>query len=282
MGVIHLPGSAAGWARRPSGLLTINRGSPQARGLVSVIAPPFLGDNRTKLAGTLVNGAAPAVTPWGPAWFCENEANSNIDGTASYLEVPDDNAYDLTGAFTVSAWLIFKEPSAWTNSRHVLSKYLSAGNQRSWGLGIEATRQVVWNVFPEGTTTNSVELIGTATLSVETLYHIVGRLIPSAAMAVFVNGAKDNEVTSSIPAGPFVGTAPVRLGSAVNAREVRSIYGSIIDARIYNRALSDADIWQLYDPKTRWDLYAVPQRRSWVDAPAAAATGNPWNYYAQL
>ena len=35
--------------------------------------------------------------------------------------------------------------------------------------------------------------------------------------------------------------------------------GRIVDARIYNRILSDAEIFALWHPRSRWDLYAQPR-----------------------
>jgi len=43
------------------------------------------------------------------------------------------------------------------------------------------------------------------------------------------------------------------------------------ELRVYDRALSDAEVWSLYDPQTRWDLYW--QRRRTFFLPAAATGG---------
>jgi hypothetical protein len=45
------------------------------------------------------------------------------------------------------------------------------------------------------------------------------------------------------------------------------------DIRFYNRRLSPAEVWQLYDPITRWDLYK-PSRRIWT-AKSTSATPPP-------
>lgn len=48
--------------------------------------------------------------------------------------------------------------------------------------------------------------------------------------------------------------------------------GSCCDFRIWNRALTDAEVWELYQPSTRWDLYWRPQRVYVSNAIAAAST----------
>lgn len=35
--------------------------------------------------------------------------------------------------------------------------------------------------------------------------------------------------------------------------------------QVWNRCLRDQDVWQLYDPATRWDLYWVPSARTFFD-----------------
>ncbi len=50
--------------------------------------------------------------------------------------------------------------------------------------------------------------------------------------------------------------------------------GSISDFRIYNRVMAASEIWQLYDPQTRWELYATPEYRRWF-VPVVAGTSIP-------
>ena len=45
--------------------------------------------------------------------------------------------------------------------------------------------------------------------------------------------------------------------------------GQIAEVRVYNRALTDNEVWELYAPQTRWDLYWQPSRRVYVQAPAS-------------
>jgi len=47
------------------------------------------------------------------------------------------------------------------------------------------------------------------------------------------------------------------------------------DARAYSRALSDAEVYALYDPRTRYDLYYQPSRKIYFDIPKRRATTFP-------
>lgn len=58
--------------------------------------------------------------------------------------------------------------------------------------------------------------------------------------------------------------------------------GSISDFRIYNRVKAAAEIWQLYDPQTRWELYQ-PTRPMvwWIPPPATTSIPVFQNSYRQ-
>lgn len=47
--------------------------------------------------------------------------------------------------------------------------------------------------------------------------------------------------------------------------------GTLGDTRIYNRALKAAEIWQLYDPQTRWELYQPPHPMVWWIPPVTSS-----------
>lgn len=63
---------------------------------------------------------------------------------------------------------------------------------------------------------------------------------------------------------------------------IRNLPCIIVDARIYSGVLSNAVVRSMYDPMTRWDLYAQPLRRLWLDIGAASTVGNPWYTYRQM
>lgn len=48
----------------------------------------------------------------------------------------------------------------------------------------------------------------------------------------------------------------------------------------FTKQLSAQEVFALYDPPTRWDLYWVPSTRVVFDLAAAAGGGKPWLYYA--
>jgi hypothetical protein len=105
--------------------------------------------------------------------------------------------------------------------------------------------------------------------SVETVAwsHIVVRM-DAAGAAMFINGRQVGTSTS-LTFGASVSAA--RWGDRVDGNGV-SFAGQMQDLRRYDRALSAAEIYTLYDPRTRWDLYAPITRRVWIPGSEAEAT----------
>jgi hypothetical protein len=94
---------------------------------------------------------------------------------------------------------------------------------------------------------------------------------PNGLASYVIGSLTDNSKT---PSAWYAG-----YDSAVGGRELD---GEFCDLRIYNRALSSAEVWALYDPRTRWDLYQQPTRRLWIDTAAAPATGGHPQYLPLL
>lgn len=55
----------------------------------------------------------------------------------------------------------------------------------------------------------------------------------------------------------------------------------VADCRFYGRALDAEEIYTLWDPKSRWDLYWQPSSRAFLDLGAAAAA-TPYDWIPQL
>jgi len=108
---------------------------------------------------------------------------------------------------------------------------------------------------------------GSTSLQVGTTYHFVGRFDYDANIAtykgnwdVFINGIKDNSTVNNWSLArsvilPFTGSTwflgysplwPTGGGDGLDGR--------LWNFLLFNTALTDAEIWQLYDPSTRWDL----------------------------
>lgn len=70
-------------------------------------------------------------------------------------------------------------------------------------------------------------------------------------------------------------SAPAALayrGLGGNETAVNYWDGDIADFRVYNRALTESEVWALYDPATRYELYEPVHSRNYLKAAAANVT----------
>lgn len=91
---------------------------------------------------------------------------------------------------------------------------------------------------------------------------------------IYVNGLQANSNTTAPDAG-MVSNAGI--WSNTHETFLGHIGGGdgwrLADLRYYMRALSATEVWALYDPSTRWDLYWTPGRRVFFDIAAGGGTG---------
>ncbi len=170
----------------------------------------------------------------------QNRAGSAYHFAASdYINVPFASSLNPTNAFTLTAWI---KADDWNGNRRILQKghdgsasefqYLLYGSGESgtnsliFGIGNPtfSTLRVVWQVVNE--------------------WHHVTAVYDGSAVILYVDG---NPVGSQPASGTIrQSSAPVYIGNkpAPNTRD--AFHGSIDDARIYNRALSPAEVQQLH------------------------------------
>jgi hypothetical protein len=99
------------------------------------------------------------------------------------------------------------------------------------------------------------------------------------ALKAYHNGVfidETTQATGSISANPSILIAN-------DPANQFAMSGKVRNAALYNRVLSASEIKSLYDNQNQ--IYAQDELALWVAATsvgAAPATGNPWNYYAQM
>ena len=94
---------------------------------------------------------------------------------------------------------------------------------------------------------------GTTSIALGTPYHVAATY-DGTALRLYVNGIQDGSSSPSITVGS--GSTYTYMGSFLNNLGGTDWWlGHIGDTRIYNRALSATEVWQLFAPQTRWGLY---------------------------
>ena len=190
--------------------------------------------------GTPINGAALTTDRFGNS----NSAYS-FDGVNDYIEVPHSNSISITGDITMSAWvrtngsngqnyqtIISKRETYWTweynmtlsyhnnivhNTKLIGSRAIGAGQQEQ-----------VWSNTP---------------YSQNQWEHWVVN-ISGGQLKIYKNGILD--ISQSFSMVPFSQICPLLFGRNSLADMSEQFFGSLDDIGIWNRALTAAEIQQLY------------------------------------
>ncbi len=245
---------AYGGNRAPKAPFVLNKDSPQAQGLRS-----WWVTNETSGA---VNGT---VRDLGP----DRRDLTNIAtyGISNMLgsRAGDFQLSDQVAGVTSSPFSVLPATGAtlavWTNPNGV-STGVMFGIRRS---PVSAFDAIYLDL--NGSNTRAISADGNVfdsanntLLTVGETAHVAGVFASPTSRTCYVNGIGGTPQTdnNNPEAMDSVGIAGMlRQGTWQNEYS-----GIVLEARIWDRALSDTEIWELYSPYTKWDLYYELNRRT--------------------
>lgn len=251
----------------------INHRSPQINGLISAylynagsylapVLPDTMNQNPATINGTYL---------WQET---DNELGSGIytaGDSSGYTDCGNDASLQtVSGGLTICAWVRLYQNDGSSGYGGVICKgdLNGAASAATYSMYIHASH-LYYNDRSGSSTTD--QLTGAATLDYQGTYHFAATWQPSVRASIFVNGIRDATTTTSVPATLNNPNYNVLIGAGQGGanKAYYQFRGVIHEARIYNRALSEDEIWQLWNPPTRWDLYRSPIRFFGKAAPAA-------------
>lgn len=224
--------------------------------------------------------------------FGSEKSSIYFNGDSSYLEIPDNDAFSIvtTGALTVSVW-VSPEVLTFRNAEQ-------AGYVHWMGKGVPHQHEWVFRMYNKELTSGQENRpnrmsayafnleggLGAGSYVQEEVsenewIHFVARYdVASNKITLFKNARqKDQDDLFDATYGVQVqnGTAPLRIGT----RSLWSFFqGRIDDLRFYNRALTDAEIEELYreenSPKSSTSTSAETSSSSMASPESHATTGD--------
>jgi pimeloyl-ACP methyl ester carboxylesterase len=202
--------------------------------------------------------------------FGTANAAYDFNGSSSYIDIPQNLALNnLTANFTLSAWIY--QRSAQPNGYRIIDK-CPAGLPDGWTFDT-CDNNTGRKVRIQGAANNALNVIGNTEYSLMTWHHVV-TTVSGTIGKVYLDGNLDGTGNvGNIPANVldiFIGRAHPNNGSG----ETEWFNGIIDDVRIYNRALSDSEIQQLYSSP---DIGTAPNPPTVVQTnrtPSNAELGN--------
>lgn len=230
-----------------------NKDSQQARGLVGWwpmqpigaapgTASPVIDHSINHNRGTLDAGIPGYTT----TQFGGSGVYFGDDGTGSRGIILSNLNPLLTSSVTVCCWVYRTGP---LNNQHVISRH------PAWFL---AGNSGAPNNLRFGLSTGTQTSIGIVSVASKTWALFSGRY-DGANIAIFKNGISQASTTKT---GVMSSSGSMRIGGYWNSDSFEWP-GVLFDARIYNRALTNNEIWSIYDPATRWDLYYELGRKTY-------------------
>ena len=242
-----------GYSQPPNVPFEINKASPQSNGLVAWWT--CLGQNAGQVAlrdmmgrfdMTVVNTPVISSSAMGPVVLFD-------DGSSEYLT--NGNAAVITYPITMACWVNTNDLSV-NQSLIIIADTATSNNFHQ--LYIEQGLDMLRVRSDDATATIAFATTTTA-MSINTWHHACGVFTSSTNRAVFLDGGgKGTDALDVTPVGLDSTTIAVR---RTNFNQWY-LSGMIAESRIYNRALSDAEVYALYAPQTRWELYK-PLTRLW-------------------
>jgi len=177
------------------------------------------------------NGNDGTLTAGAGAWEDGKSGKAyHFDGAASFIDLTTEYIFQAAGAWSISHWFKSDDVS-------ILQNFLSSEanyNLKYWG--ITGSKLAIWGITEAGWR------YGDTTLVSDTWYHVVLVHNGSGQLKYYLNADLDatHELTTAECAGRF------RHIGVWSDRSSRFFGGIIDELRIYNRALTHAEVLALY------------------------------------
>ncbi len=178
-----------------------------------------------------------------PTWVAAGKIGSALrfDGAGDYVDCGAGATLNITNGVTISAWINLSATG--------LDQKI-AGNQDNTTGGYKMTvysdNRVEFEIRTSanaGTLNRSVA--GGTALATNIWYHVVGVYSQGNYIRTYVNGVLDRALTTTAVLGTSTGT--LKIGCEPYTTTANFFNGIMDDLRIYNKALSDAEIAYLAD-----------------------------------
>jgi probable HAF family extracellular repeat protein len=162
----------------------------------------------------------------------------SFDGTNDYVNVPDDDALDITGDITISAWVYLARGGM--PEQVIVAKTLGAGpTNNPYDFRTNPSAEPELRLVRADA--NGHEVVGsTEGVSLNQWHHVAVK-VDNRVPDFYIDGVVATK-TGTFTKDPTGNSQPLRIG-----RRDSGLYlgGKIDDVRLYNRALSDAEIMAL-------------------------------------
>ncbi len=195
-----------------------------------------------------------------------------FDEVDDWVDCGTDASLENVGSVSVSAWIMRYRTAG---DRKIVSNQNNlTTNGGGYKLGVYSNDKVEFEVrTAANSSTNGLNrnVVGGTVLEANVWYHVVGVYEKGKALRTYVNGKLDRELATTIVAG--ISNGVFRIGRESYSNSYRWV-GLIDDVRVYNKALTEAEVQKAMqgDPRLAWS----PQPASSTTVDIRSATSLSW------
>ena len=172
----------------------------------------------------------------------------DFSGTAQYITMGDNMAFDRTDPFSICCWIY---PDSVTSTKVILSKQDKTGNKTGYYFATTGANLFI-NHRSDNSPSNQISVTGSQTIVISTWTHVIVTYSGSSAgsgMNFYVDGVLDGS--------PSIGTDTLS-GAISDATQFQlsgidgnnnMFDGRQADVRVYNRAITQAEATELASGK---------------------------------
>ena len=233
-----MPFLSQGWPHRtpPNGLFALNRASPQMRGLASW----WPSNGQPNGAGVVMDraGSNHGTRSGSVTTLPLGEFGTVLDfpgGGSDYITLANQDFDQIT----VTAW-IWSSSSNEAGFNHIISRHPDWFLSHGGGSGIRFNINGIAEAYAASGYTG-----------VSNQWCHLAATYDKVNITGYLNGIQTGSPTAY--SNPIGSSGTQRMGAYGGGGF--NWVGRMADVRIYNRALTAAEIWQIYAPQTRWQLY---------------------------
>ncbi len=190
-------------------------------------------------------------TIYGAAWTSGKIGDwaLDFDGDGDYVEIPDNSVLTPHDKITVLFWLYNRggQDAGIYKYASCPDEPSSPGNSRAYCMGVsDSTGKIGFRIF--SSVSNYDTIVSNNTVSLNQ-WHYIAATFDRGEAAIYIDGQLDNSTTMSVSSimddvhHLFIGGCWSYCGTD---QFVSALNGRIDDVRIYDRALTAEEVWQLY------------------------------------
>jgi len=212
-----------------------------------------------------------------------------FNGSSQYCSIANNTSLNITGAVSIGAWFNITAPADWT---YIFAKAYDGETGLYW-LAHNNVANTLWCGIRWGTgTTQYNEATATSATLFNGTWHHVFMTFDTTTLILYVDGVAGTPVTTG-GSSIISGTHSTVIGAYDPAGDIGGglgLYwgGSIDEVRLYNRALSEAEISTIYSSKccdelvyslvSKWPLKELGNAQTATGAGTVRDYGNNGNH----